>query len=38
MQSVLTGVSDQRRPTLEARTKTLTLRGFAVLGGVEIRN
>jgi predicted membrane protein len=38
MQNILAGVSDNRRPTVEEKTRTLTLRGFSLLGGFEIRN
>jgi predicted membrane protein len=38
LKSILTGISDERRPTVEEKTKTLTLRGIGVLCGVEVRN
>jgi predicted membrane protein len=36
--AVMGGIVDNRRPSANAPTRTLTLRGFALLGGVEIRN
>jgi len=37
-QHVLAALVDNRRPTIDPRTKTLTLRGFALFAGIDIRN
>ena len=32
------GFVDKRRPTSLVPTKTLTVRGFAFMGGIEVKN
>jgi predicted membrane protein len=36
--TLLGGFTDKRRPTTTAPTKTLILDGFAVMGGIEVKN
>jgi hypothetical protein len=36
--TLLGGFTDKRRPTTTLPTKTLILDGFAVMGGIEVKN
>jgi hypothetical protein len=36
--TLLGGFSDKRRPTTTLPTKTLIIDGFAVMGGIEVKN